>query len=293
MLEAPRVPEALPPEVLPIEEEEDVPQEWEEPLEETEVFEGDEETNEDPEISMTEDSPPEEDLFDEEMQEALFTEPEAEPEPEADPESEEEFVEEEEPELEDELAAEDSLLDYDDNASQDVPADPAGPADSLGSELAEEAAHAAELQHTCSEASSSVQQLPAQEEPFNRDSILGLMNYLKGLSGSLPEGKKDSFMKSDARLSLEYMINTLEGKKGLLKEIKTKVPSNEPPAVQSGTAEVPIATDKITGTLSYLGNLSGSIHDKNLFTALRKKVQSITSKINAVTDKKTNKQGEE
>jgi hypothetical protein len=47
-----------------------------------------------------------------------------------------------------------------------------------------------------------------------------------------------------------------------------------------------MAKEKIAGTLSYLGNLSGSIEDKNLFSALRQKVQNIMSKIKAVTDKR-------
>jgi hypothetical protein len=134
------------------------------------------------------------------------------------------------------------------------------------------------------------------------------MNYLKDLAGTLPEKKKDNFMQSDARLSMEYVINTLEGKKGLLKEIKGKVPPAQRASAsipgsdrragsapggldrRTGSAgEGAFAKEKIANTLSYLGNLSGSIPDRNLFTALKQKVQSIMARIKAVTDKRQNR----
>jgi hypothetical protein len=111
------------------------------------------------------------------------------------------------------------------------------------------------------------------------------MNYLKDLAGSLPEKKRESFMTSDARLSMEYVINTLEGKKGLLKEIKEKVPvadSFKPPPSSDSDNK------KVAGTLSYLGNLSNSLPDKELFSALKQKVQRIMSRITAVTEKRKN-----
>ena len=97
-------------------------------------------------------------------------------------------------------------------------------------------------------------------------------------------------MQSDARLSMEYVINTLEGKKGLLKEMKAKVSPKKPLPAQQTVS--PIAKEKIAGTLSYLGDLSGSIDDKNLFAALRQKVQSIMSRIKAVTDKRQNERNQ-
>jgi len=128
---------------------------------------------------------------------------------------------------------------------------------------------------------------PGQKDPFSKDSILGLMTYLKELSNSLPEKKKEDFMQSDARLSMEYVINTLKGKKGLLKEIKSKILQKAQPSVPDLPALSPVTKEKIAGTLSYLENLSAPvIEDKNLFAAIRQKLQSITSKIKEATDKR-------
>jgi hypothetical protein len=58
-----------------------------------------------------------------------------------------------------------------------------------------------------------------------RESLLGLMKFLKSLTGSLPEGDRDIFMQSDARLGMEYIIDTLEGRKGLIRDIEERVPA--------------------------------------------------------------------
>jgi hypothetical protein len=121
------------------------------------------------------------------------------------------------------------------------------------------------------------------EERTAKDKIVGLMNYLKNLAGALPESKRENFMKSDARLSMEYVINTLKGKKGLLKEIKEKVP--EARSYRPSTPETP-DNQQVAGTLSYLGNLTSALPDKDLFSALKQKVQRIMSRIKAITEKR-------
>jgi hypothetical protein len=121
-----------------------------------------------------------------------------------------------------------------------------------------------------------------EEKPI-KDKIVGLMDYLKGLTSALPENKRENFMKSDARLSMEYVINALKGKKGLLKEIKEKVPETR--AYRPSTPEVP-DNQQVAGTLSYLGNLTSALPDKDLFSALKQKVQRIMSRIKAVTEKR-------
>jgi hypothetical protein len=68
--------------------------------------------------------------------------------------------------------------------------------------------------------------------------MLALMNYLKGLAGSLPNKERDNFMQSDARISMEYVIDTLEGRKGLFREIEARRPV-EPQAMAAGVAEKP------------------------------------------------------
>jgi hypothetical protein len=128
--------------------------------------------------------------------------------------------------------------------------------------------------------------VPDAEPKLTKDSVLGLVKYLKDMSGSLPDKKREDFMQSDARVSMEYVINTLEGKKGLFEEIKKKVPSAVPAKPRALSIPAVPDKEKIAGTLSYLGNLSTSIQDKNLFAALRKKVQNIMARIKAVTDKR-------
>jgi hypothetical protein len=64
-----------------------------------------------------------------------------------------------------------------------------------------------------------------EESPrFKKDDMLGLMNYLKTLATSLPHKDRDAFMQSDARLSMEYIIDMLEGRKGLILDIETRLP---------------------------------------------------------------------
>ncbi|MCL1813255.1 MAG: tetratricopeptide repeat protein [Treponema sp.] len=128
----------------------------------------------------------------------------------------------------------------------------------------------------------------SKKEGLTRDAILGLMNYLKDMSSSLPQGKLEAFEKSDARLSMENVINTLKGKEGLLKGLKNKISQKDGLAGLKPNAlpSKPVSREKIAGTLSYLENLSGSVNDTNLFSVLRQKVQSIMSRINNVMDKR-------
>jgi hypothetical protein len=131
----------------------------------------------------------------------------------------------------------------------------------------------------------------SDKDGVTKGAVLGLMNYLKDLSSSLREKKKDDFMQSDARLSMEYVINTLNGKKGLLKEINKRKPQKEQNAPPYKPATAKVSGEKIAGTLSYLENLSDSVYDKNLNITLRQKVQSIMSKIDAVMNKRQGKHG--
>jgi hypothetical protein len=113
---------------------------------------------------------------------------------------------------------------------------------------------------------------PAKDKPdddkLSPDSILGLMNYLKDLSSSLPENKRESFMQSDARRSMDHVIDALEGKKGQSREKAPK--RSTATAGRSDPGAVP----------------QRRITDKNLFNMLKQKVQSIMSRIKAVTDKR-------
>jgi hypothetical protein len=84
---------------------------------------------------------------------------------------------------------------------------------------------------------------------------------------------------------MEYVINTLKGKRGLLEEIKEKVP--EARSYRPSVPEVP-DSQKVAGTLSYLGNLTSVLPDKDLFLVLKQRVQRIMSRIKAVGERGNN-----
>jgi hypothetical protein len=114
--------------------------------------------------------------------------------------------------------------------------------------------------------------------------MLELMRYLKNLTSMLPERQKTNFTQSDARLSMEYIIDTLEGKKGLFREIQTRKPrleSKEEPAApakprpQDGPKK-PQVKD-IADTLAYLGKLASALKDRGLTTAISRKVNGVLS----------------
>lgn len=110
--------------------------------------------------------------------------------------------------------------------------------------------------------------------------VVGLLRYLKDLTGALPEKKQEVFLKSETRLSMEFIITTLEGKKGLLREIREKTPE--------AALEAPVETagekagkEKITKTLSYLGNLTNTLPDDELAYVLKQKVENIMALMKA------------
>jgi hypothetical protein len=123
--------------------------------------------------------------------------------------------------------------------------------------------------------------------------MLDLMHYLKTLTSALPEKQQTNFKQSDARLSMEYIIDTLEGKKGLFKEIQTRSPapaSRPEPALRTGAGvqkKKPGVKD-IAGTLSYLGVLASALKDNGLITAISRKVNGVLSGMTQADQKKEN-----
>jgi tetratricopeptide (TPR) repeat protein len=101
---------------------------------------------------------------------------------------------------------------------------------------------------------------------------LELMRYLKAMTEGLPQKAKEMFLRSDARLSMEYIIATLEGHAGLFKEIRDRelAPSGGETSVSSGSG-----TPDLTGTLDYLRKLAGALADPDLSEALRRKMDTV------------------
>jgi Flp pilus assembly protein TadD len=102
---------------------------------------------------------------------------------------------------------------------------------------------------------------------------LNLMRYLKAMTGGLPQKAKEMFLRSEARLSMEYVIATLEGHTGLFKEIRDRklAPNPGGAAPVSPGREIP----DLTGTLDYLRKMAGALGDPDLSEALRRKVDTV------------------
>jgi hypothetical protein len=149
---------------------------------------------------------------------------------------------------------------------------------------------------------------PEDSEKKSKEDLLGLMKFLKAMAGSLPDKDRDTFMQSDARVSMEYIIDTLEGRKGLIKDIEQRksaapeVPAAATPVTEA--AEAPAAPEAaplsrmaalraapprntgkpkkrhtIADMLAFLGKLAGALPDPHLGTAISRKVNKVLSGI--------------
>ncbi|MDR2607997.1 MAG: hypothetical protein LBC57_06350, partial [Treponema sp.] len=104
--------------------------------------------------------------------------------------------------------------------------------------------------------------------------MLGLMNYLMDLSHSLPENERETFMQSDVRVSMEYLIDTMEGHRGLRKDIEDR--HNISTEGASGKAS-------LSGTLAYLKTLAGALPDQDLGKAVSRKLETVMSALGKKT----------
>ena len=112
------------------------------------------------------------------------------------------------------------------------------------------------------------------------ESQIKLFKTLLALSESLPSEKKKEFMQSRARVSLEYVIATLEGEPGLLKTSSAlrksgalaNVVSEEVPDADCSTSEL---LETVVGDLK---TLSQNLAEKDLSIALTKLADGILEK---------------
>ena len=112
------------------------------------------------------------------------------------------------------------------------------------------------------------------------ESQIKLFKTLLALSESLPSEKKKEFMQSRARVSLEYVIATLEGEPGLLKTSSAlrksgalaNVASEEVPDADCSTGEL---LETVVGDLK---TLSQNLAEKDLSIALTKLADGILEK---------------
>lgn len=112
------------------------------------------------------------------------------------------------------------------------------------------------------------------------ESQIKLFKTLLALSESLPSEKKKEFMQSRARVSLEYVIATLEGEPGLLKTSSAlrksgalaNVASEEVPDADCSTGEL---LETVVGDMK---TLSQNLEEKDLSIALTKLADGILEK---------------
>ncbi|MDR2110533.1 MAG: tetratricopeptide repeat protein [Spirochaetaceae bacterium] len=121
-------------------------------------------------------------------------------------------------------------------------------------------------------------------EGMSRPDIIRLMHYLRELAGGLTGKSREAFVRSDARLGLEYIIDTLEGRRGLFREIDgQRSPEAAPPELEPETGG-PRLKD-VADTLQFLKELASSLPDGDLSTALNRKVDRIIREIQQPVEK--------
>jgi hypothetical protein len=264
-------PEALPEEFIPLEEEDE------------EVLPPEEPVTEPAEPELEELGP--EELEPEELEEPLALEEEPEELSELEPEGEPE-TEPEEPETEEVVEAEtdaepEEPLELEEEPEELSEVEPEG--ETIESETEGEEPEVAELQGP-KPLPPQKAQAPGATKPekdqkkaatgMDRERVLNLFQYLKDLTSNLPEEQRNAFKKSDARLRMEYVIDRLEGRKGLFKEVRERIGRGQ----EESTPSLAKSPD-IAKTLAYLGNLAKALPDRDLTQAIERKVQKVVKDI--------------
>lgn len=104
-----------------------------------------------------------------------------------------------------------------------------------------------------------------------RSGPAGLLDYLSNMAGSLPDKEKREFMESEVRLKLEFLRAQLAGRRGLHEDGARYAGESRSP--------VPITTERLSDTLSYIGQMSSFHPDQALGTALKRRVSSVLDHI--------------
>jgi hypothetical protein len=125
-----------------------------------------------------------------------------------------------------------------------------------------------------------VEAVAEQVPPPETDRQASLLRYLDELAEFLPESDRRGFLRSDARLKIEYIKAKLQGKVGILQQIESQYAP--PPALSpSGTfaRSDELSMDKIAETFAYIGSLAAHHPDRNVGTMLQSKVNGILQRI--------------
>jgi len=109
-------------------------------------------------------------------------------------------------------------------------------------------------------------------EEFSR--TFEMFNSLRGLCSYLPDEKKDEFFSDLNRVKLDYVIDRLEGKPGLLAAAQ---------ALHSSGLVKPYAgspkREFLQRTLSYMDSLANTLSDKGHARALRKEIHRVINRL--------------
>jgi Flp pilus assembly protein TadD len=130
-------------------------------------------------------------------------------------------------------------------------------------------------------AEEAIPEKKAEEKTWTTPSetALDLMRYLRGLTEGLPARAREVFLRSDARLSMEYIIAVLEGHAGIFKEILSWELSPEASGESSPAAVSGGEISDLTETLSYLRKMTEALADPDLSAALQRKMDTVISEL--------------
>jgi hypothetical protein len=121
----------------------------------------------------------------------------------------------------------------------------------------------------------------AAEQPSGSrtQSVIG---YLEELGEYIPDRRK-SFLRSDARLKIEYIKSKLQGRSGIKHQIEDRFPPGRIDSYTgtagSTTAGTPLDAVKIAETFDFMKNLASYHPDKTLGTMLQSKLNAVLHKL--------------
>jgi tetratricopeptide (TPR) repeat protein len=118
----------------------------------------------------------------------------------------------------------------------------------------------------------TMQQSEAEPQEQPEESPAELLKYLEDLALFLPEERRSEFLMSDMRLRMEALRERLEGRKPLRMQLERFRPPEE--EQESGEA-FSLNPDSIESTLTFMGNLSTYLPNKEIGVALHHRIADI------------------
>jgi hypothetical protein len=119
---------------------------------------------------------------------------------------------------------------------------------------------------------------PKPDRPLETEDIARLLNHLKGLTRELPGKEIEHFLDSDVRLSLEFLIDVLQGRKGLYHDIKERL-GEDSEIQEGGEHDGTLPPAEVAGTLTYLEQLASALPDRELSAAITRKANAVIAEI--------------